>query len=79
MFMYYVPLPNLQCVYATQPFPRNDTRKNSTETHCSGHTQGRLEPKMGPGSAQILRISGFVQSKTAEENGTIFSGFLCGL
>ena len=30
---------------------------------------------MGPGSAEILRISGFVQSKTAEKNGTIFSGF----
>ena len=43
------------------------------------HIQGRREPKMGPGSAQILLISGFVLSKTAEENGAIFSGFSCNL
>ena len=42
---------------------------------CDGLTQGRREPRMGPGTAQILRISGFVQSKTGKENGTLFSGF----
>ena len=30
---------------------------------------------MGPGRTQIMRISGFAQSKTSKENGTIFSGF----
>ena len=39
MFMYCIPIPNLQCVCATQPFPRNDAQKNSTETHWLGHTQ----------------------------------------
>ena len=37
--------------------------------------QGRREPRVGPGTAQILRISGFVQSKSGKENGTLFSGF----
>ena len=36
-------------------------------------TQGRREPRMGPGTTQILRISCFVQSKTCKENGTLFS------
>ena len=38
MFMYCVPIPHLQCVCATQPFPKDDARKNSTKTHWSGHT-----------------------------------------
>ena len=42
---------------------------------CDGLTQGRREPRVGPGTAQILRISGFVQSKTNKENGTLFFGF----
>ena len=29
---------------------------------------------MGPGTTQILRISGFVQTKKCKENGTLFSG-----
>ena len=37
--------------------------------------QGRREPRVGPGTTQILCISGFVQSKTGKENGTLFSGF----
>ena len=32
------------------------------------HSQGRREPNVGPGPAQILRISGFVNSKTDGEN-----------
>ena len=43
MFMYCIPVPNLQCVYATQPFPRDDEQKNSAETHWSSHT-----PRSGP-------------------------------
>ena len=35
-------------------------------------TQGRREPNEGPGSAQILGISGFVNSKTDGENATSF-------
>ena len=30
---------------------------------------------MGPGTTQILRISGFVQFKTGKENGTLFPDF----
>ena len=37
--------------------------------------QGRRKPRMGPGTAKILHIFGFVQSKRSKENGTIFSGF----
>ena len=37
--------------------------------------QGRREPREGPETTQILRISGFVQSKTGKKNGTFFSGF----
>ena len=37
--------------------------------------QGRREPDVGPGSAQILGISGFVYSTTQGENATVFSGF----
>ena len=37
--------------------------------------QGRREPTVGPGTAKILRISGFVQYKKSKENGTIFSEF----
>ena len=37
--------------------------------------QGRREPRMGPGTALILRVSGFVQPKTGKENVTLFSGF----
>ena len=39
------------------------------------YKQGRREPRVGPGTAKILRISGFVQSKRSKENGTIFSEF----
>ena len=39
------------------------------------YLQGRREPRVGPGTTQILRISGFVQSKTSKENGTLFHGF----
>ena len=39
--------------------------------------QGPREPNVGPGSAQILSIYGFVYFKTEEENATIFSGFWC--
>ena len=41
--------------------------------------QGRREPNMGPGSAQILQISGFVKSKTNGQNATDLSGFWCDL
>ena len=43
----------------------------------SGH--GRRERNVGPGSAQILRISGFVNSKTDGENALVLSGFSCDL
>ena len=36
---------------------------------------GRREPNVGPGSAQILGISDFVNSKKEEEKATIFYGF----
>ena len=39
MFIYFIPIPDLQCVYATQLFPRDDARKNSAETHWSRHAQ----------------------------------------
>ena len=38
--------------------------------------QGHREPNVGPGSAQILGISGFVNSKTDGENATSFLGVL---
>ena len=41
--MYCTPIPNLQCVYATQPFPRDAARKNSAEIHEPRHT-----PRSGP-------------------------------
>ena len=41
----------------------------------SYHRQGRREPNVNPGPAQILRISGFVNSKTGGENATVLSGF----
>ena len=41
--------------------------------------QGRREPNVGPRPAQILRISGFVNSKTDGENATVLSGFWCDL
>ena len=37
--------------------------------------QGRREPRVGPGTTQILRMSGFVRSKTSKKNATLFSGF----
>ena len=37
------------------------------------HSQGRREPNVGPGPAQILRISGFVNSKTDGENAAVLS------
>ena len=37
--------------------------------------QGCREPRVGLGTTQILRFSGFVQSKTRKESGTLFSGF----
>ena len=42
--------------------------------YCS-YKQGRREPNVRPGPAQILSISGFVYSKTEAENATGFSGF----
>ena len=45
MFMYCIPIPNLQCVGATQQFPRDDAQTNSMETHWSSHTQ-RFGPKI---------------------------------
>ena len=41
--------------------------------------QGLREPNVGPGSAQITRISGFVNLKTDGENATVFSGLSCDL
>ena len=37
--------------------------------------QGCREPRVGLGTTQILRFSGFVQSKTRRKSGTLFSGF----
>ena len=37
--------------------------------------QGRREPNVGPRSAQILRISSFVNSETEGEYATVLSGF----
>ena len=37
--------------------------------------QGSREPNVGPGPAQILRIFGFVNSKTDGENATVQSKF----
>ena len=37
------------------------------------------EPNVGPEPAQILRISGFVNSKTDRKNATVLSGFSCDL
>ena len=34
-----IPIPNLQYVYTTQPFPRDDARKYSAETYWSCHAQ----------------------------------------
>ena len=38
-------------------------------------SQGRREPRVGLRTAQILYISGFVQSKTGKKNGTLFPDF----
>ena len=38
--------------------------------------QGRREPNVGPGPAQIWRISGFVNSKTDGENAAVLSELL---
>ena len=45
---------------------------------CNSYT-GAPEPNVGPGSAQILSISGFVNSKTNGENATVLFGFGCDL
>ena len=37
--------------------------------------QGRREPNVDQRPAQILRISGYVNSKTNGENATVLSGF----
>ena len=41
--------------------------------------QGRREPNVGPGPAQIWRISGFVNSKTDGENAAVLSELGCDL
>ena len=41
--------------------------------------QGRREPNVGPGPAQIWRISGFVNSKTEGENAAVLSELWCDL
>ena len=38
---------------------------------CVSGSQGRREPNVGPGSAQILGISGFICYKTEKKYGTI--------
>ena len=45
MIVYCIAIPNLECVCATQLFPRDDSRKqkNSADTDWSGHT-----PRSGP-------------------------------
>ena len=40
---------------------------------------GRREPNVGPGPAQIWRISGFVNSKMDGENATVWSEKWCDL
>ena len=45
------------------------------KSDSASDAQGPREPRVGPGTAQISRISGFVQSKAGKENGTLFSGF----
>ena len=40
---------------------------------------GRREPNVGPGSAQIIRVSAFVNSKTDGENAIVLSWFSCDL
>ena len=44
---------------------------------CRGEEQGRRKPNVGPRSAQILRVSGFVNSKKDGENASVLSGFSC--
>ena len=39
------------------------------------YVQGRREPNVGPGLAQILDISSFAYSKTEGENATVFPDF----
>ena len=51
------------------------TGRITLEHNILGTYQWRREPRVGPGTAQILRISGFVLSRTGKENGTLFSGF----
>ena len=43
------------------------------------HSQGRTEPNVGPGPAQIWWISGFVNSKTDRENAAVLSELWCNL
>ena len=43
------------------------------------YIQGRREPNVGPGLAQIWRISGFVNSKTDGENPALLSELWCDL
>ena len=39
----------------------------------TAYIQGRREPNVGPGPAQICRISGFVKSKIDGENAAVWS------
>ena len=55
---------------ATTTMPKNGRRMRELATNVSAGA-----PRVGPGTAQILRISGFVHSKTGKENGTLFSRF----
>ena len=55
---------------ATTTMPKNGRRMRELATNVSAGA-----PRMGPGTAQTLRISCFVQSKTGKENGTLFSQF----
>ena len=43
------------------------------------YIQGRREPNLGLGPAQILRISVFVNSKTDGKNAAVLSEFRCDL
>ena len=43
-------------------------RKRDGQRELQKEAQGRREPNLGPGPVQILRISGFVNSKTDRKN-----------
>ena len=46
---------------------------------CTSKKQGRREPNVGPGPAQICRISGFVKPKIYEKNAAVWSEKRCDL